>query len=35
MEALPDFVHTTITYNTIIKALGSRKDYARQAIDLY
>ncbi|KRX00511.1 hypothetical protein PPERSA_06154 [Pseudocohnilembus persalinus] len=35
LEDQPDFLHTTTTYNTIIKALASRKDYAEQALDYY
>lgn len=28
-------MHTTTTYNAIIKALGSRKDYADDALDYF
>ncbi len=35
MEALPNFEHNTITYNAIIKSLGSRSDYAEEALDYY
>lgn len=28
-------MHTTATYNAIIKALGSRRDYARDALDYF
>lgn len=35
LEKLDKFTHSTITYNAIIKALGSRKDYAQEAIEYY
>lgn len=30
-----DFMHTTTTYNAIIKALGCRIDYAYDALDYF
>lgn len=35
MESLPNFVHTTMTYNAVIKCLGSRRDYANEATQFY
>ena len=32
LENTSQFIHSTITYNSIIKALGSRRDYAEEAI---
>jgi pentatricopeptide repeat protein len=31
----PNFCHTTITYNAVIKALGSRRDYSEEALEFY
>jgi len=35
LKKLDNFVHNTYSYNCLIKALGSRRDYAAEAIQLY